>query len=337
MEQLNIFYEEPDNDRWIKYDRYPRKIIRKLLRKKAPIGGVKKWFLNLIQGLDLIGYPYKINDFKSLTKNPNTIALVIGKPQVIEKIPNSVKIVYGPAVASHPSDNTFWESKNIIHILFSCKWLHDMYQRDLPISIPQSIWPSGIETEIWKPVSKTNLTKKFLLYDKVRWDYASYKEFLIDPIKEHITKEGIEIIHFRYGSYKEEDFKEILKTVDGMIFLCEHETQGFAYLQALSSNVPILAWDRGGFWQDPSYYPNLVQFKPVTSVPYWDERCGEKFATIEDFRPNFIKFNQKIKDQIYEPRNYILENLTLEICAQKYVDIYKSLVIMMVLMFHLID
>ena len=43
-----------------------------------------------------------------------------------------------------------------------------------------------------------------------------------------------------------------------MIFLCEHETQGIAYQQALSRNVPILAWDRGGDWQDPTYYPERV-------------------------------------------------------------------------------
>ncbi|MEQ1895767.1 MAG: hypothetical protein ABL971_00105 [Vicinamibacterales bacterium] len=63
-----------------------------------------------------------------------------------------------------------------------------------------------------------------------------------------------------------------------MIFLCEHETQGIAYQQALSSGVPLLAWDRSGNWKDPSYYPEQVRFEPVSSVPYWDERCGMKFA-----------------------------------------------------------
>ena len=68
-----------------------------------------------------------------------------------------------------------------------------------------------------------------------------------------------------------------------MIFLCEHETQGIAYQQALSCGVPILAWDRGGFWQDPEFYPHRVKFAPVSSVPYWDDRCGIKFASIEEF------------------------------------------------------
>jgi glycosyltransferase involved in cell wall biosynthesis len=40
-----------------------------------------------------------------------------------------------------------------------------------------------------------------------------------------------------------------------MVFLCEHETQGFAYQQALSCGVPIIAWDRGGLLQDPKLLP----------------------------------------------------------------------------------
>ena len=35
-----------------------------------------------------------------------------------------------------------------------------------------------------------------------------------------------------------------------MVFLCEHENQDIAYQQALACGVPILAWDRGGYWQD---------------------------------------------------------------------------------------
>jgi hypothetical protein len=109
-----------------------------------------------------------------------------------------------------------------------------------------------------------------------------------------------------------------------MIFLCEHETQGIAYQQALSSDVPIFAWDRGGPWQDPSYYPHKVVFGPVTSVPYWDERCGMKFADVHAFRDKWEEFWDGIKSGRFAPRNYILENLTLEKCARRYIDIAES-------------
>jgi glycosyltransferase involved in cell wall biosynthesis len=107
-----------------------------------------------------------------------------------------------------------------------------------------------------------------------------------------------------------------------VIFLCRSETQGFAYQQILSTNTPILAWDEGGYWKDRDYYPDRVKYEPVTSVPYWDERCGTKFTGINDFEENLKTFLRKIND--FKPREYILENLTLEKCAQQYLDIYRE-------------
>lgn len=104
--------------------------------------------------------------------------------------------------------------------------------------------------------------------------------------------------------------------------MCEHETQGAAYQQILASGTPILAWDRGGYWQDPSYYPNKVKFEPVSSVPYWDNRCGLKFTNINEFAEKLDAFLKMIS--VFKPRDFILENLTLEICAEKYLAIYKQ-------------
>jgi len=75
-----------------------------------------------------------------------------------------------------------------------------------------------------------------------------------------------------------------------MIYLSQRETQGLAAQQMLASDVPLLAWDPGGLWKDPKYAPHLVRFAPVTSVPYWDERCGMKFNGSGDLLSAFDKF-----------------------------------------------
>src|SRR6266853_3793648 len=103
-----------------------------------------------------------------------------------------------------------------------------------------------------------------------------------------------------------------------MVFICEHETQGLAYEQALSCGVPVLAWDRGGCWQDSEFYPHKVRFEPVSSVPYWDERCGMKFVEVAEFPARLDEFWERAGRNGFRPRDYILENLTLEICAQRY-------------------
>jgi glycosyltransferase involved in cell wall biosynthesis len=134
--------------------------------------------------------------------------------------------------------------------------------------------------------------------------------------------QGLKVAEIRYGYYEEADFQELLGRSKAMLFFCEHETQGIAYQQALSCGVPILAWDRGGFWQDPSYYPHKVEFKSVSSVPYWDDRCGVKFADIDEFPDKLADFFKQLNG--FAPRNYILENLTLEKCARQYVDMWHQ-------------
>jgi len=132
------------------------------------------------------------------------------------------------------------------------------------------------------------------------------------------------VVELRYGSYAEEDFHAALRRCRAMIFLCDHETQGIAYQQALSSGVPILAWDPGGPWRDPSYYPDKVVFGPVSSVPYWDARCGERFVDAAGFARAWPDFIAQARAGAYQPRQYILENLTLAQCAARYVAIAQA-------------
>jgi hypothetical protein len=56
----------------------------------------------------------------------------------------------------------------------------------------------------------------------------------------------------------------------------------------------------------------------VTSVPYWDERCGHRFESAKDFTVSWDLFWENVNAGRYSPRDYILENLTLEKCAQLY-------------------
>jgi glycosyltransferase involved in cell wall biosynthesis len=109
-----------------------------------------------------------------------------------------------------------------------------------------------------------------------------------------------------------------------MIFLSEHETQGLARLQAHSCDVPVLAWDKGGFWENPAYFPHKVCFSPVSSVPDWDARCGVKFKNIEEFPARLEEFLNLLAEGSFAPREYILENFTLEKCAGEYLKIVRE-------------
>lgn len=320
-EPLFLFYEEPDPDRWLPGDRHPRRLIRRLVRGPAQPGGVMRWFLNLRAGLDRLGVTYRINDYRGLRHSPDAWAHVVGKPHVVEKISAGHPIVYGPGIGSHPLENDFWGRADIRLLLLSCDWFKAMYDRDLPQPVRTAVWPAGVDTDLWRPSTVAPRDNVVLVYDKIRWRRDEYESTLLAPIFETLRAAGLDARHLRYGQYREDDYRALLAEVKAMVFLCEHETQGFAYLQALASGVPIIAWDRGGDWQDPEYYPHRVRFSPVTSVPYFDSSCGERFASPADFGTAFSRFWPRVLAGEYRPREFVTQHFDLSRQAQAYLGL----------------
>lgn len=322
--KLLIFYEEPDPDRWFPFDRYIRKLIRIVVRGKLQPGGQMMVALNLMAGLDKLNIPYRFNDYKYINKHPNETACVIGKSHIIyEKKLKKNPIIFGASIFSHPLDcpDLFTIYPNVNLVLVPGEWMRKMCEPFFKNKV--IAWPVGIDTEKWLP-SDFPKSNDFLIYDKVRWLHDDFEKELIQPIKQFLDAKNLTYDYIRYGYYKSDELQVKVKNAKAVIFLCEHETQGIAYQQILATNTPIFVWDRGGFWQDPYYFPEKVQFEPVSSVPYWDDRCGMKFKDFADFKINVDMFLAKIKKKEFKPRSYILQNLTLEICAQKYVDIVNT-------------
>lgn len=320
---LNIIYEEPDEDRWLPLDRYPRRVVRRLVRGPRQPGGMERYFLNLIDGLQRTGIPFRAASSVELRGPKKGVVGIIGKGHLLRKHRWRRPIIFGPAVFSHPIDDpTVFREMPIKKVLVSCEWLKNMYASE--INVPISVWAAGIDSYGWSPSPGTEKDIDVLVYDKVRWRRETYENELIAPICECLDRGGLRYHVIRYGFYKEEDYRKLLRRCRSMIFLVEHETQGFAYLQALSSGIPVFAWNRGGYWQDPDYYPERVKFGPVTSVPYWDECCGNQFSSWTDFEAKWGSFWELARAGTFEPRKYILENLTLEKCAREYSNIVQQ-------------
>lgn len=321
---LNLFYEDRlRTDRWIPGDRYARSVARRMLRGKVQPGGQMRVFLNLCAGLDQLKVPYRVNDYKYAASHPHEVVGIVGKPHVLNRVEWRNPIVFGAAVYSHPSDDPDLLRRLAIRkVLVPGEWMREMCAPAWGDSV--RTWPVGIDTERWSPAAPEEKNIDVLLYDKVMWERGRAERELIEPIKAQLQRAQMSVVTLRYGAYREEEFQRLLARSRMMIFLCEHETQGIAYQQALSCGVPILAWDRGGYWQDPSYYPDKVKFAPVTSVPYWDDRCGVKFKCVEEFPDRLAEFLDRQTTGGFKPRDYILENLTLEQCAAAYVSYYHE-------------
>lgn len=281
-------------------------------------------FLNLCTGLNRLGVPYRVNDYGHLRKAPHELACVVGKPHVLKKIPMQTPILFGTAGYTHPLDDLDVVTRhNIRAVLAPSLWVQELYDAHWPGLT--KVWPCGIDTELWSPDPSIAKSIDVLLYDKTGSSLpAQVRSPLLDHISAALEARRMRVERVNYGSYREDEFRSLVHRSRSMIYLSTFESQGFALLQTLATDVPVLAWDRGGYWQDPNYYPDRVSFSPVTSVPYWDDRCGGKFQGGSDFGAELDLFWNNVLMGRFRPRALIVETLTLEQRARAYLDIVDS-------------
>ena len=120
--------------------------------------------------------------------------------------------------------------------------------------------------------------------------------------------------------YDEEEYLNYLQQCKYGIILDAHESQGFAIEEALSCNVPLLVWNTKYMSQEVGGNYNNI---PCTTIPYWDERCGEYFYEETELETTFHIFTNKL--DTYKPREYIHENLSVDVCFDNFNKLYESM------------
>lgn len=323
MSRLCLYFKNDTmQDRWLPGDRYPRKLIRRIVRGPDPIGGVERVFLNLCEGLDRLGISYEKNlPFSKL--RPGDRVGVLGRgPNCLKGYDHpDIPIVAGIGLMTHPTEWPDLVEKYPIKVyLQHCEWAADIYKPYYGTD-KVDLWPVGIYTEDWTPTPTEQKTTDVLIYDKIRWPRKEYDEPRAHHVQKLLDERGLSHRTLTYGSYQPSDFKDALADCRAMVFLCEHESQGLAYQEALSSGVPILAWDNG-YCLDPNYEEWEQGPVPATSVPFFDERCGLKFQNLDEMPAKFDEFWAQVQANAYAPRDYILENLTLEKCSQDFLKFF---------------
>jgi hypothetical protein len=318
MSRICLYYRaEPPRDRVVRGDRFIRPWLRRLLRGPARLGGVDKVFANLCLGLDRLGIAYEVNlPFPDLTEGDRVGVLGRGR-YALEGYDLPIPIVAGIGLMTHPSEwPDLCEFFPIVRYLQPSAWTNAVYKPYYGEKC--AIWPVGIDTDLWSPASTGDKKFDFLVYDKIMWRREEMVPRLLAPIRAELQRRKLAFTEIRYGHYSEKQYREALRLSRAMLFLCEHESQGLAYQECLAAGVPVLAWDQG-CWLDPNRFAWGDPEVPATSVPYFDERCGVRFSGIEEFSERLGEFLDRTA--VMAPRDYILDNLTLEKCSAHYLQI----------------
>ena len=317
QESSLLFYAEPSNDRWIPYDRYPRRLARWILRRTR-LSGYQQLTSELRRGLKRAGIRCRFNAFRHADKNPDEPIGVLGSSWLLDDWRLRNPAVFGPCMLDHPKDRLdLFQRFNARYYLVPSEWVRNMFVPYFGNRV--LIWPVGIDLERWPDFSRQRKTLDFLVYEKFLFNRPEKLNTILVPILRELEARGSTTAVLHCGSYTHEEYRGLLQRSKWMIFLCEHETQGQAYQQALACNVPVLAWDQG-YWLDPK--SRIYETKPVRacSVPYFSEECGKKFRDMEEFRLVLSSF---IEDS-FRPRAYIAKHLELTESASRYHGIVQS-------------
>lgn len=315
-----VYRPPPEVDRWFPGDRWLRPVVRRLIRGAPRPSGIDKVFLNLAAGLRELGIPFRVNrPWHEI--QPGDRVGVIGRDRAClagYDRPNG--IVAGVALMTHPSE---WPRLCVEYpvkrYVQHCEWAIALY-RPYYGAHRCAIWPVGIDTAAWRPVAAARPLVDFLLYNKVRWEQERYERELLAPLRAELGRAGLGFEEIRYGHYQPAEYRAALRRSRALLFVCEHESQGLAYQEAMAAGVPVLAWDPGE-WLDPARFAWGTPRVTATSVPYFDARCGERFRHAGEFPAQLGLFQDRLRQGRYHPRDYVLENLTLAHCAQRYLDL----------------
>ncbi len=321
--RICLYYRvEPERDRWLPGDRFVRPLVRRLVRGQPRMGGVERVFVNLRLGLDRLGIRHEVNlPFNDLRADDRVGVLGRGRYS-LQGYDRPNPIVAGIGLMTHPSEwPTLCDDYPVVRYLQHSEWANNVYKPYFGERC--GVWPVGIDTEAWKCSGSTK-DVDVLIYDKIYWDRDIQEGVLIQPILKELSRRGLRFARIVYGAYSQQDYRSLIERSRSMLFLSAHESQGIAYQECLSSGVPVLAWDQGRHL-DPDRFRWGAAEIPVTSVPYFDSRCGEKFRGAEDFKAQLDRFLERLNQNDFCTRDYILENLTLEHCSQQFVDIMSDI------------
>jgi hypothetical protein len=320
MRPLNLFYAETDLDRWLRRPGLPWRLLARVTGRSRRPGGQTRVFLNLVAGLRVLGVPHRVNDFAHARRHPEELCCLLGRRRLLESRPWANPLLVGPCVFDHPLDSPrLFERFDVRRLLVPGEWMRRMCEPQWGGRV--QAWPVGIDTGHWTPPGPDAARDvDVLVYDKILWDRDVAGRRVLGPVLAELERRRLRHAVVRYGRYEPDGYRALLRRSRCMVFLCEHETQGLAYQEALASGVPVLAWDGQSCWKDPAYYPHRVVFSPVSSVPYWDDRCGVRFDAAERFAGALDLLEARLASFDLDPRGYVLENLTLERCAAAFVE-----------------
>ena len=271
------------------------------------MNGPHKVVKNLLMSLEQEKINYKINEEKY--KN-NFLLQYDWTGHVKHSELELENCIIGPQISMFDEHvNDLKENPSYYKSLITpSQWVKDLYVNKF--GFPENKirnWPVGVEE--FDNVREVNYD--CLIYFKRR-DQSE-----LEVVKKFLVSKGLSYRMVEYGGYSEDGFKQLVNSAKFCFLVNGTESQGIAVQEIMSMGVPIIAWDIKE-WLDQGEDYRV----PATSIPYWDERCGEVFFNKDELEETFSKFYATINE--YDPKSFIKDNLSFSKTVEQLMEIFNA-------------
>ncbi len=270
---------------------------------------------SLIEGLKRIGTSFNYNpiDPREIAEN----VIVLSNPRTLrqairfKQLGRIKKLFAGPNIMVFSSDyDSLLAATEIDCVITPCEWVVNLYVKDNPTLEGRCIsWPAGVDTEYWLPDSETP-RDRILIFEKQAID-------LVTPVltyANYLRSLGRQVDILKYGSYTHVEYLEKLKRSSLMLVFSNAESQGIAWAEAWSVDVPTLIWKNDFQSKGPG-----GRTYPCSTAPYLCEENGLFFKDLEDFKLQFSYLEANRKQ--FRPREWAINNMSDAVCASKLIKL----------------
>jgi hypothetical protein len=235
----------------------------------------------------------------------------------VSKYP-TVRFVFGPHFFIFPEQHKVSLIKNQPNAVYNClsNWNVDVHKSfSVASGVKFVALPFAVNTKKFCEIKPIHEKTDVILYVKRR----KPEEFQL--VENIMRKYKINYKLFSHSvSYTEEEYLKTLQNCKFMFSLDAHESQGFELQEAMSCNVPLCVWSVKSLNQEIGC--NYIDF-PASSVPFWDDKCGEIFYEAEDLENTLVKFLTFLPT--YKPREFVLETVSVEACEDRIIEELKKI------------
>jgi len=273
---------------------------------------------SLVEGLEKIGAPANYNPRFAGSVAPTVIVLsglnTLAQAIELRRKGKIRRLLAGPNILEFPSDYPDLIAAPEVDLCITpAQPTADLYARDLPqLAGRVAPWPAGVDTAYWSPDGPRDERTVLMFVKENKGPVGP-----VDPYIRFIEQKGYRVEVIRYGSYLPAEYREHLRRCAVMIGFVTEESQGIAWTEAWSTDVPTLLWNqRTATFNHPRF--RGVPF-PTTTSPYLTRETGLFFYSYDEFERAFQQWEGA--RATFRPRQWVLENMSDEVCARLLCDL----------------